>query len=309
MGRHMRLSVAFAALAVAAPLYGQDVEEAASRQAVGTDLFYSSGSDETEVLSIGINYDFRAISADEYAGVTLERAWYNPAGLREERRDRYFVRAGHEFGNWQMKARVGTDGDSLVGSLSLNDRSRYRKELFIERDIIEARQGLAQGIYSTFVGAAIDLPTDERNVFTTLVGVQEFSGENVRLHLRGNYVHVVKPELGLSLQLRSRWFRNSEPGEFDYYSPRWYAEILPVVQVRRFTRGWELVGAGGLGIQRDSSSDWRESRYLHARVRSPLEGAAWRFNAALTYTNTPSNNGDVSGYSYVQLMAGAMRAF
>lgn len=277
--------------------------------AVGVEIFSSSDSDGTHLaraavdLGIANDEDTRAI------GLRVERAHYNPSGRGWESRERIFVRGAEKLGRWQLRARVGTDGDSVIGGLSLNDEARIRKEFFVERDIVETRQGLDRGLYSTFAGAAVDLPVDERNVFTALAGVQEFTGANVRLHLRGSYIHVVDPKLGLSAQLRGRWFRSSDPGEYDYYSPRWYAEILPVAQMRRFVGGWELVGAAGFGLQRDSGSDWRGSHYAHLRFRSPRK-SDWSAFGAFTYTNTPSTSGSPgSGYSYGQLTLGLSKRF
>lgn len=281
----------------------------APRQAVGSEVFHSTDSDGTEVVRAAIDFDLRNEGEDRHLGVRVEKAWYNPGGTAWETRERVFLRMADRFGDWQWRARVGTDGDTVIGAVSINDDAAFRKEFFVERDIVESRQGLSRGIYATFAGAAIDLPADDRNVFTALAGVQPFTGDNTRFHLRGNYVHVVKPEWGLSAQLRGRYFRSSHPREFDYYSPRWYAEILPVVQVRRFVGGWELVGAGGIGLQRDSGSKWRESRYLHARFRSPAS-SDWAIHGNFTYTNTPSLTaaGD-SGYSYAQGTLGVSRRF
>jgi hypothetical protein len=285
-------------------------EEAAARPAAGGEFFYSSDSDGTEVARAALDFDLRRVDENRYLGIAVERASYNPGDRGWQSRDRAFLRAAKEIGDWQLKARVGTDGHTIIGSVSANDRSSMRKEVFVERDIVETRQGLDLGIYSTFAGAAVDLPIDDRNVVTALAGVQAFTGDNVRTHLRASYVHVLKPKLGLSVQLRGRYFHSSTPGEFDYYSPRWYAEALPVVQVRRFVAGWELVGAGGVGVQRDSGSDWRSSRYAHARFRSPLRSSAWSVNGGFTYTNTPSVTGTPrSGYSYVQLNVGVSRRF
>ncbi|HEX8480772.1 MAG TPA: hypothetical protein VF650_02580 [Allosphingosinicella sp.] len=277
--------------------------------AVAIEHFQSSGSDGTEVaraaleLGVGDSGDTRSI------GLRIERAGYNPSGRGWQSRDRIFLRGAGKLGSWQLRARVGTDGDSLIGSASLNDDSKFRKEFFVERDIVETRQGLDRGLYSTFAGAAVDLPVDDRNVFTALAGVQAFTGDNVRTHLRASYIHVLDPKIGLSAQLRGRWFRNSDPSEFDYYSPRWYAEILPVAQMRRFVRGWELVGAAGVGLQRDSGSDWRSSRYAHARFRSPPR-SGWSLNGNMTYTNTPSVSGTPgSGYRYVQATIGVSKRF
>jgi hypothetical protein len=284
--------------------------ERGSSPAVGGEVFYSSDSDGTEVARGAVDLDPFSVSQDRYLGIRLERAWFNPNDRGWQSRDRVYVRAADRLGGWQVRARVGTDGDTVIGSVSANDDAPVRKEFFVERDIVETPQGLDLGLYSTFLGAAVDLPVDERNVFTALAGAQAFTGDNVRLHLRGSYIHVVRPEWGLSAQLRGRYFHSSDPGEFDYYSPRWFAEVLPVLQVRRFLGGWEAVGAAGLGLQRDSGSDWRSSRYLHARFRSPLGSSDWSANGAFTYTNTPSVTGTSdSGYSYVQFLLGVSRRF
>jgi hypothetical protein len=309
----MKWSLACLALALAAasPAAAQEAASSAAQSGPGTgvEFFYSSDSDGTEVVRGALNFDLRHTGENAYLGISLEKAWYDPASAALESRERIFARAAGTAADWQWRARIGTDGDNVIGSISVNDTSRFRKEAFVERDIIETRQGLAQGLYSTFAGAAVDLPADNRNIFTALAGVQEFTGENLRLHLRGSYIHVVKPDWGLSVQLRGRYFSNSEPREFDYYSPRWFAEVLPVAQVRRFVGGWELVGAAGLGVQRDSDSDWRQSRFVHARFRSP-ERAGWSANGAFTYTNTPSLTGTASsGYSYVQFTFGLSASF
>lgn len=276
---------------------------------MNADVFYSSDSDRSEVTRTALELGTGNADDTRSIGIRVERARYNPVGRGWESRDRIFVRGAEKLGDWQLRARVGTDGDSVIGAVSLNDEARFRKEVFVERDIVETRQGLDRGLYSTFIGGAVDLPVDDRNLFTALAGVQAFTGDNVRLHLRTSYIHVVNPDKGLSLQLRGRYFRSSRPREFDYYSPRWYAEALPVVQMRRFVRGWELLGAAGFGLQRDSGSDWRASRYLHARFQSP-RASSWSVNGALTYTNTPSITGTSrTGYSYVQATLGVSKRF
>ncbi|HEX8263665.1 MAG TPA: hypothetical protein VF547_12410, partial [Allosphingosinicella sp.] len=186
--------------------------------AVVGDVFYSSDSDRSEVTRAAIELGLGDARDERSIGVRVERARYNPTGRGWESRDRVFLRGAAKLGHWQLRGRVGTDGDGVIGAVSLNDDSRFRKEFFVERDIVETRQGLDRGLYSTFAGAAVDLPVDDRNVFTALAGVQAFTGDNVRLHLRGSYIHVVEPKIGLSAQLRGRYFRSSRPGEFDYYS-------------------------------------------------------------------------------------------
>lgn len=151
------------------------------------------------------------------------------------------------------------------------------------------------------------MPADPDNIFTVFAGLQAFTGGNVRTHLRANFVHVLKSDWGLSAQVRTRYFYSSNPHQFDYYSPRWYAEVLPVLQVRRFVDGWQLLGAAGYGVQRDSSRGWHASRYLNARFTSPAFQKDWAVTGGVLYSNTPVSTGYT--YRYLQFNLGLTKAF
>lgn len=288
-----------AALAFSAP--------AAASPAVGMDVFYSTDAEDTEVLKTGIIFDLRRSGPEKYLGIMVQRARFEPLGQDGKTMERVFVRAADSLGKWKWNATAGTDGRTVLGSAAIHDEAKFRKEFFIEREIVETPVGISRRIYYTFAGASIDLPVDDRNIFTAFAGAQEFTGDNVRLHLRGNYVHVVKPDWGLSAQLRGRYFHSTEPREFDYYSPRWYAEVLPVVQVRRFVDGWQLLGALGYGAQRDSESKWRSSRYVNARFTSPRVSKDWAVTGNAVYTSTPVATGNT--YGYFQFNLGLVKAF
>ena len=265
--------------------------------AVTLDVFASSDADDTEVLRTGFNLDWIHTGEDRYQGLRVEKAWFSPLGQHTTAFERFYVRYADKSDRWAWNGQIGTDGHTVLGSVNLADTSRYRKEIFVERDILETPRGVGEGIYYTFGGAAFDIPLSERDTATLVVGAQEFTGKNVRLHLRGNYVHVVKNDWGLSVQLRTRYFYSTNPGEFDYFSPRWYAEVLPVVQLRRFSSGWRYLLAAGYGGQRDAASNWRPSRYLNAQMSSPVDHRI-QMKASVVYSNTPVGSGYV--YHYLQ---------
>jgi opacity protein-like surface antigen len=297
-----------AAAAAQADDAGQANQVAGPAHAAGIDVFYQSDADDTEVVRTGINLDVVYHGPEQYRGVRLEKAWFNPLGLGWHERDRVYFRAADDAGDWKWQATLGTDGKTVLGSATVHDESSFRKEFFVEREVLETPQGLGRGIYYTFAGAAIDLPADDRNVFTVVAGVQDFTGDNVRVHLRANYIHVLKPDWGLSAQLRTRWFHNSDPREADYYSPRWYVQILPLLQLRRTTdSGWHFLAAGGLGVQRDAGSRWRRASYLNAQVTSPHVSRGWALTANALFTETPTASGQ--SYRYLQFSAGVVRAF
>lgn len=275
--------------------------------AVGTDIFFSTDAEHTDVLKAGLNLDWRYKGPEKYFGIRLEKAWFKPIGESWHGRERVYFRGADQAGGWKWNATAGTDGHTVLGSANIHDEARFRKELFLEREILETPQGLKRPIYYTFGGGAIDLPVNDRNVLTILAGLQDFTGDNVRSHLRATFVHVLDPDRGISIQLRARTFHDSDPREYDYYSPRWYVQAVPVLQLRRFTpSGWRYLLAGGVGVQRDSGTHWRRSSYANAQLTSPPK-RGWAGNASLLFSETPTTSG--RSYNYLQLTLGLRRAF
>lgn len=289
-------SLAIAACAVAAaPCAAQ--AEPGQDAAITIDTWASTDADHTDVLKTGVNVDWVHTSNDRYQGIRLEKAWFAPLGGSTTSFDRIYARYADKTDKLAWNTQIGTDGDTVLGSASLAVTSGWRKEFFLERDILETPRGVTEGIYFTFGGAALDIPMSERDSATVVAGAQEFTGKNVRLHLRGNYVHLLSDDLGLTAQLRGRYFHSTEPGEFDYFSPRWYAQVMPVLQIRRSDGGWRYVAAAGYGAQRDSGSDWRSSRYLNFQLTSPASEPV-QLTASVLYSNTPVGTGYV--YDYAQ---------
>jgi hypothetical protein len=276
--------------------------------AAGVELFASTDSDQTGVVKLLGRALLTDRGPDSFAGVALEQAWFTPQGGATRRDRRIYVDLADRAGaKWLWRARLGTDGHTWLGSANLRT-SDWSKEFFVEREIVETPRGVDEGIYYTFVGGSFDIPASPRDTFNVMAGVQEFTGKNVRLHLRGNYVHVVKPELGLSVQLRGRVFHSTEPGEFDYFSPKNFVQLLPVVQMRRFdSSGWMYLGALGLGAQHATNSGWQSARLVDFRVESPRSAGGFRAFGQIQYSNSSlSGSGD---YHYVMTRVGITARF
>jgi len=276
-------------------------------QTVGIEVFASDDADQSSIQKTGLYFDYDHRDSEHYRGIKIENARFVPFGRKAINDQRVYYRFADTGERWKWNGSLGTDGQSWLGSASTHTEEARRQEYFVEREIVETPLGLERGIYSTFVGAAYDLPLDPRNILTGMVGVQAFSGDNTRLHLRGRYIRVLKDDWGLSAQLRTRYFRSSDPREFDYYSPRWYAEAIPMLQLRRFHGGWMYQAAAGWGRQRDSDSGWRSARLVEASVTSPKTARDWLFKAGVTYSNTPVNTGYT--YDYTQLTLEAAKTF
>lgn len=299
-GGALGLALALAACAPAA------AEEARSPPAVGFDLFTSSDADDTEVTRAGVSFDWRRSDRDHYDGVRVESARFRPLGQDATHDLRAYYRFADTTAGWAWRGQVGTDGDTVLGAFSIHDAG-YRTEYFIEREIVETPQGVARGVYYTFAGAAADLPLDARNTVSVVGAAQAFTGRNVRGHLRANYIHVLNPDWGLTAQIRARYFHSTHPGEFDYFSPKAYAQVVPTLQLRRRHAGWRYTVAAGLGGQRQTGGRWRAARTLTARVTSPEVGRALAIEAAFDYSNTATGAG--AAYAYRQFSLGVTQQF
>lgn len=273
-------------------------------QAIGIEVFASDDADHSSILKTALDFDFDHADGEHYRGIKLESARFSPSGpLRRgaTHEQRFYYRFADTGARWKWNGSLGTNGDTWLGSASIHNEQPRRQEYFLEREIVETPLGLERGIHSTFAGAAYDIPLDSRDIFTALIGAQSFTGDNTRLHLRARYIRVLKEDWGLSAQLRTRYFRSSQPYEFDYYSPRWYAEAIPTLQLRRFRGGWRYQGAVGWGRQRDSDSNWHDARLVEASVTSPVTSRNWTLNAAFQYSNAPVNTGYTYDYSLLTL--------
>lgn len=303
----MKVCIGIAAFAfTASPALAEASADVPFRHSVSTDIFASTDADSTDVYRAGVNLDLDYKGEEQLLGVRYEQAWYKPLGQRTRARERGFLRYADKSKDWAWSTQIGTDGHTVLGSASLHDTAKFRKEFFIERDIVETARGVDEGIYFTFVGAALDLPIDQDNGLTLVGGIQEFTGKNVRYHARGTFTHSIKSDWGLSVQLRTRYYHSTHPREFDYYSPSYYLQVLPVVQMRRYSAGWRYMLAAGLGGQRDAVTEWTQSRFATAEATSPTNRQGWFLKAAAQYSNTPLRTGI---YDYGQLTLSLGRRF
>lgn len=289
-------------VAGASPLAAQDIGSASTNvplaPASGIEVWASRDSDKTAVLKLlgRALWDYQG--ASQYQGIDVERAWFSPDGQRTREQTRaYLDFAGSLEGQWNWSAKLGTNGSTVLGSASIRTMD-WDKELFVEREVVETPKGLDQGIYYSFAGASADLVSGPLDTLSAMVGFQKFTGKNARIHLRSNYVHVLNSKLGVSVQLRARYFHSTVPGEFDYYSPRDFEQLIPVIQLRHFTNtGCMILVAGGYGVQKATATGLEASRLADVRLESPVRSRHFRAFVQLLYSNS-SLVGAAGNYRY-----------
>lgn len=277
--------------------------------AAGVEIWASTDSDNTTVVKFLSRalWDFEGPA--KFQGIDVERAWFAPEGQHARKQTRAYLDFADSFGGkWNWTARVGTNGRTILGAGSIHSAD-WTKEIFAEREVVETRQGVDKGIYYTFAGASDDVLTAKRDNLNLMAGIQKFTGRNERLHVRVTFVHVIRPALGISIQLRARYFHSTVPGEFDYYSPRDFFELIPVVQMRRFNdSGWMFLIAAGYGAQKATATGWQTSRIADLRIESPRSSHDLHAFLQLQYSNSSLVNA-ASNYRYVSGQVGLTERF
>lgn len=283
--------------------------------ALRPEAFFSSDADGNVVWKSSLGWDWRHRDREHWMGIDLQHARFSGEGWSHAE-ERLYARAAGTLGSaalsdesWRWHARIGSNGHTALGSMSLNTEGPNRRELFFEREALETRAGVERRQMYNFLGAALDHPFDARLSGTALAGWQTFGDGNERLHLRANLVFAALPEQGLSLQVRTRYSHNSEPYLGGYYSPGWYGEALGVIAMRRVVHGYSWRAVAGLGRQRSADEHWKRARLLEFGFESPR----WRRSSVRLiagYTDTPVVNSNGSGsYRYRYGMLESVIAF
>lgn len=291
------------ALALALPAFAGEGGE--SGPAVRMDAWQGSDSDGNQTRRLALGWDVAHRDQDHWWGLKVERARFSGEGW-SSREDRAYVAGAGDLGSWQWQGEAGSNGHDLIGRASIHSGDPGRREFFVERDVLETRGGVANGWIHTFAGASVDLPMGERWSTTLLGGLQDFgTGSNLRTHLRGNLVHAIAPEQGLSLQLRTRYFRDSDPREADYFSPPWHGEAVAALGWRRFIGGYRWQAVAGAGRQRSAGEDWKRARMVQFGLETPRRNRAWlRIDAGWSDSPVVADAGtDNYSYRYVRVQS------
>lgn len=286
-----------------------------SSMALRPEAFLASDSDGNEVSKTSLSWKWQYSDREHWMGIDVQRARFSGKDWSHEE-DRVYGRAAGTFGpsevsddTWRWQARLGTNGDTALGSISLNTEGPNRREIFFEREALETRAGVEREQMYNFAGAAADQPFGERASGTALVGLQTFGDGNERIHLRGNLVFSVFPEQGVSVQARTRYHHNSDPYLGGYYSPEWYGQALGVLALRRVVRGYTWRGLVGLGRQSSAGEESKRARLVEFGLESPRWRQSW-IRVIAGYTDTPvANTNGLESYSYRYGMVEAVITF
>jgi hypothetical protein len=117
-----------------------------SSMAVRPEAFLASDSDGNEVSKTSLSWKWQYSDREHWMGIDVQRARFSGEDWSHEE-ERVYGRAAGTFGasevsddTWRWQARLGTNGDTALGSISLNTEGPNRREIFFERGTGNSRR-------------------------------------------------------------------------------------------------------------------------------------------------------------------------
>ena len=163
-------------------------------------------------------------------------------------------------------------------------------EIFANRDVVETRSALDQGLAFSFVGVGGDAGITPHWTVTGMVGHQAFNDGNDRRHFRSRLIYQPNLDLGMTIQLRYRYFDSSQSDVGNaYFNPERYDEGMLAVGWRHRVRGWKTHLVAGAGRQRINEDGQTPTQLLEASVERQEKAYALRLR--LGHTRSASFGG------------------
>jgi len=256
---------------------------------VGADFFPSVKDQDA---ATGVRYRHHEFSQDDWSrsGDQIVLAARGPlaAGVRA----------------WQGEAGMMTQGShnllTLDGSYVLPIVQGTSAEFFINRDFVETRAALDQGVNFTFAGGSLEHLVHPKLTLIGTAGYQHFSDDNERTHARFKAVFQPNLDLGLTFQYRYRYYTSS-PNETrrSYFNPERYQENMLLAGWRYRNSGWVTSVLAGVGRQHIEDAPAEPSRQFEVSVESPLN-ARQLLALRAGYLRTAAFGGPDYQWQYIQ---------
>ena len=172
----------------------------------------------------------------------------------------------------------------------------------MNRDFVETATAIDNGVSYDFAGGAIDYQWLPKWTTVGLAGVQNFSDGNQRRHLRGRLIFQPSLDLGLTTQLRYRWYDSSKSDVGRaYFNPSRYDEMMLAIGWRQRVNDWRTALTAGIGRQRIDAGAATTTRLAEASAERQMDGYALRMRAGYTHAASLASSDPNYWYRYVAM--------
>ena len=277
-----------------------------SDHAGGTEFLFSNDSEGFQIAKVAAEYLPKYQDGNHYLGTRISTYHYKSDDWNENGQKVSLIGRNIDTNTGNgWNAEIGIVNQSSHTLLSFDGNYRMpvlentALELFANRDWVETKIGLEEGIHYNLVGMAADQLIGDH---ITLVGVassQFFSDDNRRDHGRLRLIYQPFLDSGLTLQARYRTYHSSKDDvNGAYFNPKNYNESMLAIGFRKRISNWStnlILGYGREKINNDSS---QSTNLYEFNLESPTYKSQFlRLRAG--YNRSASYYGPDYNYRYI----------
>jgi hypothetical protein len=273
----------------------------------GVSGFVADDSEGFATRRLSLGYLPAYTSGDLHTGVRVAGSHFAQDGWQRDAQQISVVRRDLDAATTDgLQLEAGYSRQGGRGLLTLD--AGYRKavaqhtsvEVFLNRDWVETRRALDEGVRFTFGGVAVEQGIGQHVTVVGLAGYQDFSDGNHRSHGRLRLIVQPSLDLGLTLQARLRTYRSaSDSAPRAYFNPSRYDEAMLALGFRKRFAGNMASVTAGVGRQRVGDAERTATRLLEAAWETPRKAkSSLRLRAG--YNRSAAFGGPDYSYRYAQ---------
>lgn len=187
----------------------------------------------------------------------------------------------------------------LDGNYTLATDAETTVEMTVNRDRVEVQQSLTSDVLASSYNVSV-----ERRLLSSLSlqltkGETRYTDGNHRPLTKLKALYDVWPEQGVNLQLRSRYFRNTDTSvNSGYFNPYRFVEHIGAIEMNRTVSGWLMSGNVGYGRQAGGDDPKTLAKAFEFSATTPLADRVF-IKAKAGYFRSLGYNGPDFIYRYV----------
>lgn len=304
---HIYAAVPLLFLASSAGNAAEPPAEKSLERAAGTEFFFSDDSEGFQTQKLSAEFLMDYTYASDYQGIRASAYHYKIADWSEDGQKVSYI-AKHidpkTANGWYADAGVFNQGRHTLltfdGSYRTALAEKTAVEVFANRDWVETKPALEDGIHFTFAGASFDQGLGEHVTLVGLAGSQFFSDDNRRDHGRLKLIYQPSLNSGLTLQARYRMFHSDQTELRGYYfNPEDYQESMLAIGWRKHFSGWSAGVTAGLGCEKINHDASQNTHLLEMSLQSPIHGTQY-LNLSAGYNRSASYYGPDYDFGYLK---------
>lgn len=172
-------------------------------------------------------------------------------------------------------------------------------ELNFNRDRIEVRQSLLTNVLADNYAINIEQKISAPWKALVTLGETRYTDGNHRPTAKFKLTYDVLPEQGVNLQLRSRYFRNTDTTvNSGYFNPYRFVENILAFEINRKVNTWSLSGNFGWGLQAGGNDPKTTAKAFEVSATTPVTSRVF-FKAKAGSFRSVGYNGPDFFYHYV----------